>query len=98
MGRLDEGLVGDPVGVNRTAWTFVPSCITHWLRANGCEWDERTCYNAATTGQFHVLEWARNNGCPCNVEACREALRQWAREEGWLSEADFLMYVTVLLQ
>ena len=25
-GRLDEGLVGDPYSVNRTAWTFFPSC------------------------------------------------------------------------
>ena len=34
-GRLDEGLVGDPVGVNRTAWTFFPSCTAYRLRSNG---------------------------------------------------------------
>ena len=34
-GRLDEGLVGDPVGVNRTAWTFFPSCTACRLRATG---------------------------------------------------------------
>ena len=35
-----------------------------WARANGCEWDARTCSGAATGGHLEVLQWARANGCP----------------------------------
>ncbi len=34
-----------------------------WARANGCEWDDRTCAWAAQNGHPEVLEWARANGC-----------------------------------
>ena len=28
-----------------------------WARANGCPWDECTCYSAAYGGHLHVLQW-----------------------------------------
>ena len=36
----------------------------HWLRANGCPWNEDTCKCAAMNGQLTVLQRARANGCP----------------------------------
>ena len=59
------------------------------LRANGCPWDERTCYNAAMGGHLEVLQWARQNGCPWDEEVCSCAaggghleVLQWARQNG----------------
>ena len=37
--------------------------VLRWARANGCQWDERTCYAAAERGHLDVLKWARANGC-----------------------------------
>ena len=35
-----------------------------WARANGCEWDEETCYYAAEGGHLEVVRWARANDAP----------------------------------
>ena len=35
-----------------------------WARANGCPWDEGTCYNAMYWGHLELLRWARENGAP----------------------------------
>ncbi len=37
--------------------------ILKWARENGCEWDERTCSEAARYGHFKLLKWALENGC-----------------------------------
>jgi len=59
------------------------------LRANGCPWDEDTCYSAAHAGHLEVLQWAHRNGCPwdhwtCNVAAMygRLEVLQWASQNG----------------
>ena len=47
----------------------------HWLRANGCSWDERTCWFAAQCGHLEVLQWARANGCPWSWLTRHEATK-----------------------
>ncbi len=37
--------------------------ILKWARENGCEWDQRTCSEAARYGHFELLKWALENGC-----------------------------------
>ena len=56
------------------------------LRADGCPWDEGTCYWAAKGGHLEVLQWARARGCPWDANTCAWAARgghldvlQWAR-------------------
>jgi hypothetical protein len=56
------------------------------LRADGCPWDEGTCYWAAKGGHLEVLQWARASGCPWDANTCAWAARgghldvlQWAR-------------------
>ena len=63
--------------------------MLQWARANGCPWNEYTCYYAATAGKLEVLQWARENGCPWDAGTCRAAAEgghlevlQWARENG----------------
>ncbi|SOB74190.1 ankyrin repeat [Cedratvirus lausannensis] len=36
--------------------------VLQWARANGCEWDEWTCINAAKNNQVKVLEWLKEQG------------------------------------
>ena len=38
--------------------------VLQWARGEGCDWDWRTCANAAEGGHLKVLQWARDNGCP----------------------------------
>jgi hypothetical protein len=45
-----------------------------WGRANGCEWDEDTCWAAALGGQLAVLQWARANGCEWDANTCSAAV------------------------
>ena len=47
----------------------------HWLRANGCPWNEDTCKCAAMNGQLTVLQRARANGCPWDRNTCSFAAR-----------------------
>ena len=61
------------------------------LRANGCEWDQGTCANAARRGHLEVLQWLRQNGCPWDWMTCMLAARgghlevlRWARQNGCL--------------
>jgi hypothetical protein len=39
-------------------------------RANGCEWDEGTCSEAAWGGHLQVLQWVRANGCDWDLDEC----------------------------
>ena len=59
------------------------------LRANGCEWDESTCSQAAWGGHLEMLQWLRQNGCPWDAETCTAAactghleVLQWAHQNG----------------
>jgi hypothetical protein len=59
------------------------------LRANGCPWDEVTCWSAADKGHLEVLQWAHQNGCPWDEGTCTFAAEeghlevlQWARQNG----------------
>jgi hypothetical protein len=59
------------------------------LRANGCEWDELTCSQAAWGGHLEMLQWLRQNGCPWDAETCTAAactghleVLQWAHQNG----------------
>ena len=63
--------------------------VLQWARANGCPWDEKTCWRAAEGGHLEVLQWARTNGCPWNEGTCSAAalgghleVLQWARANG----------------
>jgi hypothetical protein len=63
--------------------------VLQWARANGCEWDEDTCYWAARGGHLAVLQWARANGCEWDEDTCHAAVAgghlrvlQWARANG----------------
>jgi len=51
------------------------------LRANGCPWDEQTCYMAARGGHLEVLQWARANGCRWNEYTCSGAASDGHLEE-----------------
>ena len=60
------------------------------LRANGCLWEEKTCFYAAREGHLEVLQWARQNGCLWYVYTCEAAAEgghlevlQWARQNGY---------------
>ena len=60
-----------------------------WARANGCEWDSRTCAWAAYGGHLGVLQWAREHGCEWDSHTCDLAAQQghleviqWARANG----------------
>ena len=44
--------------------------IVKWLRANGCDWNSRTCAYAAFGGHLEVLQWARASGCEWNSYTC----------------------------
>ena len=62
--------------------------MLQWARANGCEWDEVTCYYAAKGGHLEVLQWARANGCPwhkaqvlCHLESMKDPVRRHAAVE-----------------
>jgi hypothetical protein len=67
---------------------FVGSAATlAWAKANGCQWDERTCAQIARSGQLEVLVWARANNCPWDEDTCSHAatgghlnMLRWARE------------------
>ena len=60
-----------------------------WLRANGFEWDWRTCREAVFNGHIEILKWAVNNGCPKNEPCCSAAAHtgnleclKWLRNNG----------------
>jgi len=60
-----------------------------YLYANGCHWNESTCYGAAKGGHLEVLQWARQNGCRCDLMTCMYAAKgghvevlQWAHQNG----------------
>jgi len=60
-----------------------------WLRKNGCDWNDGTCYYAAGNGHLSCLQWARKNGCDWDYYTCEYAASnghlsclQWARENG----------------
>ena len=42
---------------------YAAAAMEQWARANGCEWDARTCAYAAKEGHLTVLQWAQANGC-----------------------------------
>ena len=48
---------------NMSALPDEPDHFLQWARANGCPWDERTCYFAAAGGHIALLRWTRATGC-----------------------------------
>jgi hypothetical protein len=63
-----------PAGV--CAVWMIPACalLTRRVgRANGCEWDSRTCREAARAGHLHIIPWARANGCDWDFSTCSAA-------------------------
>ena len=50
--------------------------VLKWLRAEGCPWDQWTCFFAVHQGHVEILRWARKNGCPWDAED-----RYWAAEK-----------------
>jgi hypothetical protein len=59
--------------------------VLRWARANGCEWDEGTCYAAAGGGHLAVLQWARANGCPWGKWGCLLLVRYGTNDdEMWI--------------
>jgi hypothetical protein len=55
--------------------------MLQWARANGCDWDARTCSEAARLGHLAVVEWARANGCDCDAY-----MLEWLRANGCFVE------------
>ena len=41
--------------------------MLQWVRENGCQWDQDTCFAAVAEGHGDVLRWAREHGCPWNA-------------------------------
>ena len=41
-----------------------------YLRENGCDWDERTCWSAAEKGHLECLKYAREHGCDWDGGTC----------------------------
>ena len=63
--------------------------MLEWLRANGCEWDEMMCAEAAGCGHLEVLKWRREHGCPWNwrtldfaVKRQQAEVARWALDNG----------------
>ena len=57
------------------------------LRADGCPWNEDTCFWAATRGHLGVLQWARANGCPwCELTHAKTADLGYVESDGSLSD------------
>ena len=44
-----------------------------WAKANGCQWEEKTCNYIASGGHLAVLQWAREHGCPWGKGTCQNA-------------------------
>ncbi len=42
--------------------------VLHWLRSQGCTWDEQTCAYALEGGHLEVLQWLGSQGCPSWIE------------------------------
>ena len=57
--------------------------MLQWLRANGCEWDEETCY-AAAGGHLEVLQWARVNGCAWDRADCLKWAADGSGTREWI--------------
>jgi hypothetical protein len=57
--------------------------VLQWARANGCPWNENTCWGAAQVGHLEVLRWARANGCPWDRRT-----RDKAAELGYVEKDD----------
>ena len=63
--------------------------LVQWLRAEGCPWDQDTCYRAVERGHVETLRWARENGCPWDAEDRDRA----AAELGYTDDFGNLVYV-----
>ena len=59
--------------------------VLQWMRANGGEWNEYTCWCAAHSGYLEVLQWVVANGCPWDRADCLRisdvAVREWIQEQ-----------------
>jgi hypothetical protein len=55
-----------------------------WARANGCVWDEDTCFHAAAGGHLAILQWARANGCAWNRADCLESASTGSETRDWI--------------
>ncbi len=54
-----------------------------WARANGCPWNELTCYEAVENFDAEMLRWARENGCPWDEETRIIALEELGYEDNF---------------
>ena len=55
-----------------------------YAHEQGCDWDERTCEEAAWEGHLDCLKYAHENGCDWNEETCDNA--------AWKGHLDCLKY------
>ena len=62
--------------------------VLQWARANGCPWNEWTCFQAAQCGHLDVLQWALANGCPPTVQWYVQDHHEYVRT--WLIENNYL--------
>ena len=46
------------------------ACMLQSARANGSEWDEDTCSNAAEGGHLELLQWAWANDADSDTSTC----------------------------
>ena len=58
--------------------------------ANGCKWDDWTCYNAAISGNnMELRKWLYSQGCPLNTDTFNVAVEignwdvlKWLQSQG----------------
>jgi hypothetical protein len=70
------------------------SCMIY-AHDNGCQWDQNSCYYAASRGHLECLKYAHENGCEwdndtCSYAASRDHLEclKYAHENGCPWDSD----------
>jgi hypothetical protein len=51
--------------------------VMKYLNSVPCEWDNRTCANAAENGHLDFIKWTRENGCESYCYALCECSLKW---------------------
>jgi len=50
--------------------------LLEWARAQGCEWDDHVCREAASHGYLLLLQWARKQECPWDYHTLKRAAKE----------------------
>jgi len=56
-GQVAESLELNENRFRGSHWSWSSQTTTMWARANGCRWNEETCYAAAGEGHLEALQW-----------------------------------------